>query len=64
MDSGLSTAGSESAADIQTIENQQQITDGLLIHLVTTQMDAKSHIKWEEGLPINDLLTWDSMTPF
>ena len=31
---------------MQTIGNQQQITDGLLFHLVTKNMDAKSRIKW------------------
>ncbi|XP_037826770.1 uncharacterized protein LOC119614723, partial [Lucilia sericata] len=49
---------------MQTIGNQQQIADGLLIYLVSTKLDTKTRMKWEENLSINELPTWNSMSTF
>lgn len=46
---------------INTIGNQQQILDGLLIYLVSTKLDTKSKLKWEENLPITNMGSHDSI---
>ncbi|XP_075158171.1 uncharacterized protein LOC142231448 [Haematobia irritans] len=49
---------------MMTITSKEQIADGLLIYLATIKMDRSTQIKWEEGLPVNELPSWDSMSSF
>ncbi|XP_053949452.1 uncharacterized protein LOC128857733 [Anastrepha ludens] len=49
---------------LNTMATPEQISDGLLIHLVTRKFDQKTQEKWEEDLPMQTLPTLNSMTSF
>ncbi|XP_053968905.1 uncharacterized protein LOC128870320 [Anastrepha ludens] len=49
---------------LNTMATPEQISDGLLIHLVTRKFDQKTQEKWEEDLPTQTLPTLNSMTSF
>lgn len=49
---------------LETICSKDQIADGLLINLVTSKLDPNLQTKWEEGLSVDKLPTWSSMTSF
>ncbi|XP_036345776.1 uncharacterized protein LOC118755027, partial [Rhagoletis pomonella] len=49
---------------LNTLATPEQISDGILIHLVTRKFDEKTQEKWEEDLPTQTLLTLNSPTLF
>ncbi|KAM8701417.1 hypothetical protein ACLKA7_005463, partial [Drosophila subpalustris] len=40
----------------------QEITDGMLIHLIVSKLDQTMREKWEEALPTNKLPKWTDMS--
>lgn len=49
---------------LHNIGSKEQIADGLLIYLVTSKMDSSSQMKWEEGLKMDELSTWSSLSKY
>ncbi|XP_036320453.1 uncharacterized protein LOC118734966 [Rhagoletis pomonella] len=49
---------------LQTIATNDEVLNGILIHIVTTKSDVETQSKWEEHAPINELPSWDLMSKF